>query len=65
MILFIFEGKEREPFLYKTLERLYFPKRNENIICSFRNNIYELYHELLEYDGFGDVVSIMREKLAS
>jgi hypothetical protein len=43
MILFVFEGKEREPFLYKTLERLYMPKGNDNIICTFNNNIYELY----------------------
>ena len=25
MILFVFEGDEREPRLYRTLERLYFP----------------------------------------
>lgn len=51
MILFVFEGDEREPRLYRTLERLYFPKQNENIICSFGNNIYDLYNELQEYDG--------------
>ena len=43
MILFIFEGDEREPRLYRTMERLYFPKKNDNIICSFGNNIYDLY----------------------
>lgn len=64
MILFVFEGDEREPRLYRTLERLYFPKENDNIICSFGNNIYELYNELLEYDACGDIVSLMRERLA-
>lgn len=64
MILFVFEGDEREPRLYRTLERLYFPKRNENIICSFGNNIYDLYNELQEYDGNGDIVALMRERLA-
>ncbi|MDE6011850.1 MAG: hypothetical protein K2G91_03850 [Prevotella sp.] len=64
MILFIFEGDEREPRLYRTLERLYFPKENDNIICSFGNNIYNLYNELLEYGGDGDIVSVMRERLA-
>ena len=54
MILFIFEGDEREPRLYRTLERLYFPMQNDNIICSFGNNIYDLYNELQEYDGNGD-----------
>ena len=65
MILFIFEGNEREPRLYRTMERLYFPKKNDNIICSFGNNIYDLYKELMEYDGDGDVVSVMRERLAT
>lgn len=65
MILFIFEGDEREPRLYRTMERLYFPKKNDNIICSFGNNIYDLYKELMEYDGDGDVVSVMRERLAT
>ncbi len=43
MILFVFEGCNREPYVYKTIERLYFPKKNDNIICSFGNNIYDLY----------------------
>lgn len=65
MILFVFEGDEREPRLYRTLERLYFPRGNNNIVCSFGNNIYDLYNELQEYDGGGDVVSLMRERLAA
>ena len=65
MILFIFEGDEREPRLYRTLERLYFPKVNDNIICSFGNNIYDLYNELKEYEDGGDIVSVMRERLAA
>lgn len=65
MILFVFEGDEREPRLYRTLERLYFPKRNDNIICSFGNNIYGLYNELQMFDGAGDIVALMRESLAA
>ena len=65
MILFVFEGDEREPRMYRTLERLYFPKVNDNIICSFGNNIYDLYNELKEYDDGGDIVSVMRERLAA
>lgn len=65
MILFVFEGDEREPRLYRTLEKLYFPKKNKNIICSFGNNIYDLYNELQEYDGDGDIVALMRERLAN
>lgn len=65
MILFVFEGKKREPQLYRTIERLYFPKKNDNIICSFGNNIYDLYNELTEYGYGGDIVSLMRERLAN
>lgn len=61
MILFVFEGNEREPRLYRTLERLYFPRENDNIICSFGNNIYDLYNELLAYGEGGDIVSLMRD----
>ena len=64
MILFIFEGKEREPKLYNTLERLFFPRKNNNIICSFGNNIYNLYKEMEELDGGGDIVMVLKEKLA-
>ena len=64
MILFVFEGEEREPNLYKTLERLYFPRKNDNIVCSFGNNIYALYMEMLALDGDGDIVSVLKEKLA-
>ena len=38
MILFVFEGKKREPEIFKTLEYLYFPK-GQTIVCSFGNNI--------------------------
>lgn len=64
MILFVLEGNEREPRLYRTLERLYFSKENDNIICSLGNNIYDLYNELQEYGDGGDIVSLMRERLA-
>ena len=60
MILFVFEGAEREPKIFKTLERLFFGA-GERIVCSFGNNIYELYRQLREYDGDGDIVSILRE----
>lgn len=63
MILFVFEGKEREPELYRTLEMLYFSRGNNNIICSFMNNIYELYKDMDDLGGDGDVVSVLREKL--
>ena len=63
MILFVFEGEEREPKIFKTLERLFFGD-GERIVCSFGNNIYELYRQLKDYDGDGDIVSILRENAA-
>ena len=64
MILFILEGNNREPFLYNAIQRLYFPKDNETILCSFGNNIYQLYKELYEYGEFGNIVSLLMEKFS-
>ena len=61
MILFVFEGKRREPDIFRTLEYLFFPK-GQTIVCSFGNNIYELYRQLKALGGGGDIVSILREK---
>ncbi len=63
MILFIFEGDEREPSVYQTLDKLYFPRGNDNIICSYGNNIYSLYNDIMEYEGSGDIVAILKERL--
>lgn len=61
MILFVFEGKKREPDIFKTLEYLFFSK-GQSIVCSFGNNIYELYRQLEELGTAGDIVSLLREK---
>lgn len=68
MILFIFEGTKREPALYKTMEHLFFPKDSQRIICSFGNNIYNLYKKMRpadsdETDFTKDVVSVLKETL--
>ena len=65
MILFVFEGKKTEPNLFKTLEYLYFTKKNERKICCFGYNIYELYRLMNESDFTEDVVSVIRDKLAN
>lgn len=51
MILFIFEGRKTEPSLFKTLEHLYFKNPNEQKICCFGYNIYELYRLMDETDN--------------
>ena len=65
MILFVFEGKKTEPNLFKTLEYLYFTKKNERKICCFGYNIYELYRLMNESDFEEDVVSVIRDKLSN
>ena len=63
MILFVFEGEKREPALFKAIERLFF-KDSQHIVCSFGNNIYELYQRLKALDDSGDIVSVQRETYA-
>lgn len=61
MILFIFEGDDREPKIYQTIERLFLSK--DNVKCSFGNNIYELYNQIMELDGDVDVLALLTERL--
>ena len=61
MILFVFEGHKREPELFRAIETLFF-KDSQHIVCSFGNNIYELYQQLKDLDGSGDMVSLLRER---
>ena len=63
MILFVFEGKEREPQLYRAIESLFFPKETDAIVCSFENNIYELYRQIVQLGESADIVSVLREQL--
>lgn len=71
MILFVFEGKEREPLLFKTIQQLFFSKETEAFVCTYNSNIYSLYSKLKNYDIFdgvvasGDTVSILNEILES
>ena len=61
MILFVFEGEKREPELFRAIEKLFF-KDSQHIVCSFGNNIYELYLRLRNLDNSGDIVSVLRER---
>lgn len=61
MILFVFEGKKREPELFRTMEKLFFQDR-QSIVCSFGNNIYELYRQMKALDDAGDIVSLLVER---
>lgn len=63
MILFVFEGERREPIIFKTINSLYFQRKEQSIVCSFGNNIYKLYIAMKALDGDGDIVALMSEIL--
>ncbi len=65
MILFVFEGRKTEPSLFKTLEHLYFKNPDEQKICCFGYNIYELYRLMNESEFTEDIVTVIKRKLAS
>ena len=53
MILFIFEGEKYEPPLYENIKSLFFPQREDEVLCSFCSSIYTFYKRLKEdFDGF-------------
>lgn len=63
MILFIFEGASYEPALYRGIKALFFPRSNDQVLCSFCSSIYTFYKRLKDdFDGFGDVVDILKEE---
>ena len=61
MILCVFEGKKREPQIFETIKHLYFQNKQETIICSFENNIYNLYKKMNQSDFLENIVSILKE----
>lgn len=61
MILFIFEGKQYEPSLFEAIKSLFFPKREDQVLCSFCSSIYTFYKRLKDdFDGFADVVDVLK-----
>lgn len=64
MILFIFEGKRDEPCLYDNIKSLFFSQDDGQVLCSFCSNIYTFYKRLKDdFDGFADVVSVLKAEL--
>lgn len=60
MILFVFEGKNPETSIYRAIERICNLQGN-TIVCSFGNNIYELFKKMKSLDDFGDIVNVVKE----
>lgn len=65
MILFIFEGASYEPPLYEGIKSLFFPKSNDQVLCSFCGSIYTFYKRLKdEFDDYADVVDVLKIELS-
>jgi len=66
MILFIFEGKDDEPRLYKTLKEIFhFELNEEEILHYYCNNIFSLYDTIKEYgvfDGSVNLINVLKEE---
>ena len=64
MILFIFEGSKFEPPLYEGIKSLFFPRSNDQVLCSFCSSIYTFYKRIKdEFGEFGDVVDILKTEM--
>lgn len=61
MILFVFEGERREPMLFRSIEFLFFPSSEKHIVCSFGNNIYELYRQMYALGDGADIAGVLKE----
>lgn len=68
MILFIFEGKDDEPRLYKTLKEIFhFELNEEEILHYYCSNIFSLYDNIKEYgvfDGSVNLINVLKEEAA-
>ena len=68
MILLVFEGKTREPRIYKTVRELFFKDVVlDDIFVSYCSNIYSLYQQMKSLDVFGggnsDVVRLLKQEM--
>ncbi len=68
MILFIFEGKDDEPRLYKTLKEIFhFELNEEEILHYYCSNIFSLYDKIKEYgvfDGSVNLINVLKGEAA-
>lgn len=67
MILFVFEGKVREPRIYKTVRALFFEDAVlDDILVSYCSNIYSLYRQMKSLDVFegndSDIVRLLKQE---
>lgn len=67
MILLVFEGKDREVRIYKTIRELFFKDViKDDIFISYCSNIYSLYQKMRDLDVFededADIVRLLKQE---
>jgi hypothetical protein len=65
-ILFVFEGREREPKIFESMKQHFFNDKDRHLTATFNNNIYNLYQEIQDYKNKVkganvDIVTILKE----
>ena len=69
MILLVFEGKDREVRIYKTIRELFFKNViKDDMYVSYCSNIYSLYRKMKDLDIFenegSDIVRLLKQEAA-
>lgn len=60
MILFVFEGKKREPNIMQIIKELYFKNNNKYVFVSYCSNIQSLFNKIKK-DRDLDLVGLLKE----
>lgn len=67
MILFVFEGANREPDIFESIEATYFPTpRNGNrVVFTYNTNIYGLYSHMKRMGPGADIVDCIKARVSN
>ncbi|MBQ6307036.1 MAG: hypothetical protein IJK78_10755 [Bacteroidales bacterium] len=61
MILFVFEGKKKEPAIFESLRKIYFRREESVVVCTYNTDFHSLYKALSENDW--ELFYVLRERL--
>ena len=61
MILFVFEGKKKEPAIFESLRKIYFKREESVVVCTYNTDFHSLYKDLSENEW--ELFYVLRERL--
>lgn len=66
MILFVFEGANREPDIFESIEATYFftPRNDNRVVFTYNTNIYSLYSHMSRLGPDADIVDCIKSRAA-